>query len=34
VFLAILEGGAAKQEVIYILQEFTQGEMEGEEVPS
>jgi hypothetical protein len=33
VLLAILEGGAAKQEVIYILEEFTQGEMEGKEVP-
>jgi hypothetical protein len=32
--LAILEKGAAEQEIIYILEEFTQREMEGEEVPS
>jgi hypothetical protein len=34
VLLAILERGAAEQEVIYKLEEFTQGEMEGEEVCS
>jgi hypothetical protein len=34
VLLAVLKGGAAEQEVIYILEEFTRGEMEGEEVPS
>jgi hypothetical protein len=34
VLLAILERGAAEQEIIYILEEFTQGEMEGKEVPS
>jgi hypothetical protein len=34
VLLAILERGAAQQEVIYVLEEFTQGEMKGEEVPS
>jgi hypothetical protein len=34
VLLAILEQEAAEQEVTYILQEFTQGEMEGKEVPS
>jgi hypothetical protein len=34
VLLAILEQGAAEQEVIYILEEFTQGLMEGKEVPS
>jgi hypothetical protein len=34
VLLAVLKGGAAEQEVIYILEEFTQGEMEDEEVPS
>jgi hypothetical protein len=34
VLLAILERGAAKQEVIYILEEFTWGGMEGKEVPS
>jgi hypothetical protein len=34
VLLAILKGGAAEQEIIYILEEFTQGEMEGKEVPS
>jgi hypothetical protein len=34
VLLAILEQGAAEQEVIYILEEFTQGVMEGKEVPT
>jgi hypothetical protein len=34
VLLAILEQGAAEQEIIYILEEFTQGEMESKEVPS
>jgi hypothetical protein len=34
VLLAILKEGTAKQQVIYILQEFTQGKMEGKEVPS
>jgi hypothetical protein len=34
VLLAILERGAAEQEVMYILEEFTRGEMEGKEVPS
>jgi hypothetical protein len=34
VLLAILKGGAAKEEVIYILEEFTRGEMEGEEIHS
>jgi hypothetical protein len=34
VLLAILKQGAAEQEVIYILEEFTWGEMEGKEVPS
>jgi hypothetical protein len=34
VLLVVLKGGTAKQEVIYILEEFTQGEMEGKEVPS
>jgi hypothetical protein len=34
VLLAILERGAAEQEIIYILEEFTQGETEGKEVPS
>jgi hypothetical protein len=33
VLLAILERGTAEQEVIYILEEFSQGEMEGKEVP-
>jgi hypothetical protein len=32
--LAVLKGRTAKQEVIYILEEFTWGEMEGKEVPS
>jgi hypothetical protein len=32
--LAILERGAAEQEVIYILEDFTWGEMEGKKVPS
>jgi hypothetical protein len=31
---AILKRGAAEQEAIYILEEFTRGEMEGKEVPS
>jgi hypothetical protein len=34
VLLAILERGAAEQEIIFILEEFTRGEMEGKEVPS
>jgi hypothetical protein len=34
VLLAILKRGAAEQEVIYILEEFTWGKMEGKEVPS
>jgi hypothetical protein len=34
VLLAILERGAAEQEIIYILEELTWGEMEGKEVPS
>jgi hypothetical protein len=34
VLLAILERGDAEQEVICILEEFTQGEIEGKEVPS
>jgi hypothetical protein len=34
VLLAIHERGAAEQEVIYILEEFTWGEMEGKEVLS
>jgi hypothetical protein len=34
VLLTILERGIAKQEVIYILEEFTRGETEGKEVPS
>jgi hypothetical protein len=34
VLWAILERGAAEQEAIYILEEFTRGEMEGKEVPS
>jgi hypothetical protein len=34
VLLAILERGAAEQEVIYILEEFTWGEMEGKEILS
>jgi hypothetical protein len=34
VLLAILKRGAAEQEVIYILEEFTWGKMEGNEVPS
>jgi hypothetical protein len=34
VLLAILERGAAEQEVIYLLEEFTLGKMEGKEVPS
>jgi hypothetical protein len=34
VLLAILKRGAAEQEVIYILEDFTQGEMEGKEIPS
>jgi hypothetical protein len=34
VLLTILERGIAKQEVIYILEEFTRGEMEGKEVPN
>jgi hypothetical protein len=34
VLLAILKRGAAEQEVMYILEEFTRGEMEGKEVPS
>jgi hypothetical protein len=34
VLLAFLERRAAGQEVIYILEEFTWGEMEGKEVPS
>jgi hypothetical protein len=34
VLLAILEPGAAEQEIIYILEEFTWGQMEGEEVLS
>jgi hypothetical protein len=34
VLLAILERGAAEQEIIYILEEFTWGEMEGKEAPS
>jgi hypothetical protein len=34
VLLAILERGAAEQEIIYILEEFTWGEMEGKEIPS
>jgi hypothetical protein len=34
VLLAILKQGAAEKEIIYILEEFTQGEMEGQEVPS
>jgi hypothetical protein len=34
VLLAILERGAAEQEVIYVLEEFTGEEMEGKEVPS
>jgi hypothetical protein len=32
--LAILECGAAEKEIIYILEDFTLGEMEGKEVPS
>jgi hypothetical protein len=32
VLLAILERGAAEQEIIYILEEFTWGEMEGKKV--
>jgi hypothetical protein len=32
--ITLRERGAAKQEVIYILEEFTQGEMKGKEVPS
>jgi hypothetical protein len=34
VLLPILERGAAEHKVIYILEEFTWGEMEGKEVPS
>jgi hypothetical protein len=34
VLLAILECGAAEKEIIYILEDFTLGEMEGKEVPS
>jgi hypothetical protein len=34
VLLAIIEQGAAEQEVIYVLEEFTQEEMEVKEVPS
>jgi hypothetical protein len=34
VLLVILERGAVEQEIIYILEEFTWGEMEGKEVPS
>jgi hypothetical protein len=33
VLLGILEQGAAEQKIIYILEEFTWGEMEGKEVP-
>jgi hypothetical protein len=33
VLLAILKRGAAEQ-IIYILEEFTRGEMEGKEIPS
>jgi hypothetical protein len=34
VLLAILARGAAEQEVIYVPEEFTWGEMEGKEVTS
>jgi hypothetical protein len=34
VLLAILKRGAVEQEVIYILEEFTQGGMEGKEDPN
>jgi hypothetical protein len=34
VLLAVLKQGAAEKEIIYILAEFTWGEMEGKEIPS
>jgi hypothetical protein len=34
VLLAILKRGTAEKEIIYILKEFTRGELEGKEVPS
>jgi hypothetical protein len=34
VLLAILKRGATEQEIIYILEKFTWGEMEGKEIPS
>jgi hypothetical protein len=34
VLLSLLERGASEQKIIYILEEFTWGEMKGKEVPS